>query len=59
MSKKVLACRSVVPGCNFVVHGESDEDVVMKEEEHARRIHEVEHVSEQLTTKIRAAIREA
>lgn len=55
---KVLACRSVVPGCNFVVRGECEEDLMMREEEHARRIHEVEHVSEQLRTKIRSAITE-
>jgi predicted small metal-binding protein len=55
---KVLECRSVVPGCNFVIHGESEEDVMMKEEEHAHRVHGVEHISEQLKAKIRSAIKE-
>jgi predicted small metal-binding protein len=55
---KVLECRTVVPGCDFVVHGESEEDVMMKEEEHARRVHGVEHISEPLKARIRSAIKE-
>lgn len=55
---KALECRTVVPGCNFVIHGESEEDVMMKAEEHARSVHGVEHISEQLKAKIRSAIRE-
>jgi predicted small metal-binding protein len=55
---KVLECRSVIPGCNFVVHGDSEDDVLMKEEEHAQRVHGVEHISEQLKAKIRSAIKE-
>jgi predicted small metal-binding protein len=55
---KVLECRAVVPGCNFVVYGESEEDVMMKEEEHAQRVHGVEHISEQLKAKIRSAIKD-
>ena len=55
---KVLECRTVVPGCNFVVHGESEEDVLMKEEEHVVRMHGVEHISEPLKARIRSAIKE-
>lgn len=56
--RRILECRLVVPGCNFVVHGESDEDVMMKEEEHARRVHEIEHMSGPLKARIRSAIAE-
>lgn len=56
---KVLECRTVVPGCNYVVHGDSEEDIMMKAEDHARTAHAVEHMSEQLKAKIRSAITEA
>ena len=36
---KILECGAVVPGCKFVIHGESDEDVMMKASEHARAVH--------------------
>ncbi len=55
---KVLECRSVVPGCEFVMHGESEEEIMMKASEHARAAHGVEHMSEELKAKIRAAIKE-
>ena len=55
---KVLECRSVVPGCEIVVRGESEEEVMMNASEHARSAHGVEHMSEELKAKIRAAIRE-
>jgi predicted small metal-binding protein len=55
---KILKCGQVVPGCNFVIHGESDEDVMMKAVEHARTIHDVDHLSEPLRAQIRAAIKD-
>ena len=55
---KVLECRSVVPGCNFVTHGGSEAEVVLKTAEHLRSVHDVTHMSEELRTKIQAAIRE-
>ena len=55
---KVLECRSVVPGCEIVMHGENEEDVMMKAAEHARSAHGVEHMSEELKSKVRAAIKE-
>jgi predicted small metal-binding protein len=57
MSKK-LECGLVVPGCKFVIHGDSVEELIVKEFEHARAIHDVEHMSEQLKARIRSAIRE-
>jgi predicted small metal-binding protein len=56
---KILECGAVVPGCKFVIHGESDEDVMMKASEHARAVHGVDHMSEQLRAQIRDAIRDA
>jgi predicted small metal-binding protein len=55
---KVLECGSVVPGCRVIIHGDSEEDLMMKAMEHARTVHGVEHMSEQLKAHIRAAIKE-
>jgi predicted small metal-binding protein len=55
---KVLECRSVVPGCEFVVHGDSDTEVMIKAAEHARAVHAIEHLSEALKAKIRAAMKD-
>jgi len=55
---KILECGTVVPGCKFVIHGESEEDVMMKAAEHARAVHGVDHMSEALRAKVREAIRD-
>lgn len=55
---KVLECGKVVPGCNYVIHGDSEEDVMMKAEDHARTVHGVDHMSEPLKAKVRSAINE-
>jgi predicted small metal-binding protein len=55
---KVFECRSVVPGCEIVVHGESESEVMIKAAEHARAVHGIEHLSEALKAKIRAAIKD-
>lgn len=54
--RKVLRCGAIVPGCNFVAHGEDEQDVMMKAADHARSAHGVEHMSESLRAKVRAAI---
>jgi predicted small metal-binding protein len=56
---KILECGSVVPGCDFVAHGDSEEELMMKALEHARAVHGVEHATERLKARIRAAIKEA
>ncbi len=55
---KILKCGDVVPGCKFVIHGEGEDEVMMKAADHARTTHGVDHLSEPLKTQIRAAIRD-
>ena len=55
----VYECGSVVPGCRFVAHSESRDDVLVIAIEHMHRVHEIEHISESLKARIRAVIREA
>jgi predicted small metal-binding protein len=57
MSKN-LECHLVVPGCDVVIHGDSEEELMMKFAEHAREAHDVEHMSPQLKARVRAAIKE-
>ncbi len=54
--RKVIECRSVVPGCDFVAHGASDQEAMMHAVEHLRIAHDVDHLSEPLRVKLRAAI---
>jgi predicted small metal-binding protein len=54
----VYECGSVVPGCRFVAHGESRDDVLVIAIEHMHRVHEIDHLSESLKARIRAVIKE-
>jgi predicted small metal-binding protein len=56
---KVLQCGTVVPGCKFVLHGESEDELLVLAAEHAHSVHEIDHLSEELKAKIRSAIRDA
>lgn len=56
---KVLECRSVVPGCEFIAHGETEADVLMMTIEHARSVHGVDHISPRLRERIHSAIHDA
>jgi len=55
---KVIECGAVVPGCNFVIHGVDEAEIMVKMAEHLRSAHDVEHLSEQLKVRIRAVIRD-
>lgn len=36
---KVLRCADVVPGCDTVIYGKNEDEVIGKAEDHARRDH--------------------
>jgi predicted small metal-binding protein len=55
---KILECGVIVPGCKIVIHGDDEDDVVTKAVQHLHTVHNIEHVSEQLRARIRAAIKE-
>ena len=55
---KVIECGAVVPGCNFVIHGADEAEIIVKMAEHLRTAHDVEHLSEQLKARIRDVIRD-
>jgi predicted small metal-binding protein len=56
---KSLECGVIVPGCRFVIRGETEDDVVVKAASHLHQVHNVGHVSEQLRARIRDAIGDA
>ena len=53
---KVLRCADVVPGCDYVAHGDSESDVLQQAAEHARTVHNVNQISPELADKVRSAI---
>ena len=57
--RKMLECGAVVPGCKFVAHAESEDELMVIAAEHARSVHGVDHLSEELRAKIRSAIKDA
>jgi predicted small metal-binding protein len=57
MMTKELKCGTVVPGCEFTVHEETDAELLAKIADHARAAHDIEHISESLRAKILAAAR--
>jgi predicted small metal-binding protein len=55
---KVIECGAVVPGCNFVIHGVDEAEIMVKMAEHLASAHDVQHLSDQLKARIRATIRD-
>jgi predicted small metal-binding protein len=55
---KVMSCNDVVGNCDFVAHGESDEEIMEQASEHAREAHQVNEVTPELADKVRSAIRD-
>jgi predicted small metal-binding protein len=55
---KVIRCRSVGVDCDFEARGETVEEVLQKCAEHGRQEHGMTEISQDLQTKIRAAIQD-
>ncbi len=53
---KSFACGSVVEGCEGVVTGETEDDVLAAAAQHAADAHGITDVSEDLVTAIKAGI---
>jgi len=55
---KSLRCDDVIPGCSYVVHADSEEEVMRKAAEHARLEHNIRRITPEITAMMRAAVRE-
>jgi len=53
---KVLRCAEVVPGCDYVARGESENEILQQAAEHARTVHNVAEVTPELAEQVRSAI---
>jgi predicted small metal-binding protein len=56
---KELRCGDVMPGCNFVASGATEEEVLKQAAQHAKDKHDVKQLTADLVAKVRAAIRTA
>ena len=55
---KVLRCRDVGVACDWEACGQTEEEVLAKGAEHARKEHGTTEISPEMITKVRAAIRD-
>ena len=54
---KTMRCRDVGMNCDFVARGATEDEVMKKAAEHARRDHGIQEITPELAGKVRAAIR--
>ena len=55
---KVLSCRDVGVDCDFVARGNSEEEILQKAREHARKEHGFPDIPPDLVEKVKALIRD-
>jgi AhpD family alkylhydroperoxidase len=55
-AEKELRCADIGEGCDFVIRGKSEEEILIKAKEHARTEHGEEELSEEMLEKARGAI---
>jgi predicted small metal-binding protein len=53
---KELRCGDLMPGCPTVIEGRDENEVLTKAVEHARREHNIQEVTPDLASKVKAAI---
>lgn len=56
---KELRCGEIIEGCDHVVRGDSEQEVLAKGAEHARSAHGITEMDEETKKKVQAAIRDA
>lgn len=55
---KVMRCGDVVPGCEFVAKGQTEDEVLATAAEHAKRDHGMENIPAEIVQKVKSAIHE-
>ena len=55
---KILNCRELVPGCNAVFRGETEEEILRQASEHSKTSHNVQEIPKNLRRKMHRLIRE-
>ena len=55
---KVLRCGDVMPGCDTVIHGKTEDEVLAKAEEHVHKEHNMHFILPSTLNQIEAAIKD-
>jgi predicted small metal-binding protein len=55
---KVLKCGDLMPGCNMVIEGKDEAEVMAKGAEHARTAHNMTSIPPDVAAKVKAAIKD-
>jgi predicted small metal-binding protein len=55
---RVFRCGDIVPGCEAELEGESDDEILVSVEAHAREKHGMDEVPPEVVDRIRASITE-
>ena len=53
---KEMRCGDLMPGCDKVIEGKDEKEVMAKAAEHARRDHNMQEITPELQEKVRGAI---
>lgn len=56
--KKLLRCCDVIPGCDFIARGISENEIIIRATQHARMAHQVTWMTPDLLQRVLAAIRD-
>jgi predicted small metal-binding protein len=52
----ILRCGTIVPGCAVVLHGKSEDDILIAILDHLKTAHNMDHVSVDFRQKLKTAI---
>ncbi|MFY9561428.1 MAG: DUF1059 domain-containing protein [Terriglobales bacterium] len=55
---KVVSCKDVGVDCDFVMRGETTEDILQQAAEHARTVHNMTEIPPDVAEKLRGAVRD-
>ena len=55
---KVVSCKDVGVDCDFMMRGETDQDILQQAAEHARTAHNMTEIPPEVEEKLRGAIRD-
>ena len=55
---KVLRCGDLMPGCNAVIEGKDEAEVMAKGAEHAKKAHQMASIPPEIAAKVKAAIKD-
>ena len=54
---KELRCNEIMPGCDYVAKGETEQEIMAKAAEHAREKHGMSEIDQETAQKVRSKIR--